>query len=139
VFVNNPALVAYAEGRSIFTKSTGHEATAEDMKILSIGTGQSAEGYPYRKAKDWGMVQWVKPLISIMMSGSAEVTDYELQKIYETVNNPNQYLRINGDLNDTKIDPDMDNASKANMKKLKAFGTKLFEENKGRIEEWLGE
>ncbi|MCP4460387.1 MAG: patatin [Cytophagales bacterium] len=137
VFVNNPALVSYAEGRSIFTNKKGEDARAQDMKILSIGTGQSIQHYGYGKAKDWGMVQWVKPLIDIMMSGSAEVADYELGKIYGTVKNPNQYIRINGNLKETKVDPAMDCATDKNMQLLKVFGTAIFKKNKRAIGEWL--
>ncbi|MEQ8905117.1 patatin-like phospholipase family protein [Ekhidna sp.] len=137
VFVNNPALVAYAEGRNIF-EIDGEEATAKDMRILSIGTGYTRKPYPYKKAKKWGMAEWVQPVIDIMMSGASEVAHYQLDKIYGTIDNPDQYLRIDGDLKSTDIDPDMDCATPENMAKLKAFGKKLFEENKGKIEEWLG-
>ncbi|MEQ9466084.1 MAG: CBASS cGAMP-activated phospholipase [Ekhidna sp.] len=136
VFVNNPALVAYAEGRTIF-EMDGDEATAKDMKILSIGTGHNRKSYKYSKAKNWGMAEWVQPVIDIMMSGSADVAHYQLDKIYGTIDNPDQYLRIDGDLKSTDIDPDMDCATQENMSKLKAFGQQLFEENKEKIEEWL--
>lgn len=138
VFVNNPALVAYAEGRSIF-ESNGQQAKAKDMKILSIGTGHNRKSYPYNKAKNWGMAEWVQPVIDIMMSGSADVAHYQLQKIYDTVDNPKQYLRIDKDLEPetTGIDPDMDCATQENMAKLKEFGQRLFEENKEKIKEWL--
>lgn len=136
VFVNNPALVTYAEGRNIF-KVNGDEATAKDMKILSLGTGYTRKSYPYKKAKGWGMAEWVQPVIDIMMSGASEVAHYQLDKIYGTIDNPDQYLRIDGDLKTTDIDPDMDCATQENMAKLKEFGQQLFEENKGKIEEWL--
>ncbi|MEO9482639.1 MAG: CBASS cGAMP-activated phospholipase [Ekhidna sp.] len=138
VFVNNPSLVAYAEGRTIF-EIDGEEATAKDMKILSIGTGHNRKSYPYKKAKKWGMAEWVQPVIDIMMSGSADVAHYQLDKIYGTIDNPDQYLRIDKDLDPdtTGIDPDMDCATQENMANLKAFGQQLFEENKGKIGEWL--
>lgn len=136
VFVNNPALVAYAEGRNIF-EIEGEEATAKDMKILSIGTGYTRKSYPYKKAKKWGMAEWVQPVIDIMMSGASEVAHYQLDKIYGTIDNPDQYLRIDGDLKSTDIDPDMDCATQENMSKLKEFGQQLFEENKEEIKKWL--
>ena len=126
-----------AEGRNIF-EVNGDEATAKDMKILSIGTGYTRKEYAYNKAKKWGMAEWVKPIIDIMMSGAAEVAHYQLDKIYGTIDNPDQYLRIDGDLKETNIDPDMDCASQENMANLKVFGQQLFEENKEKIEEWLG-
>lgn len=137
VFVNNPGLVAYAEGREIFKTDKGNKATAKDMKILSIGTGYSKKMYHYSKAKDYGMAQWVQPIIDIMMSGSAEVADFQLRKIYDTTPTPTQYLRIDGDLKGSKVDPEMDCASSSNMNELKAFGKELFKKNKVAIEKWL--
>lgn len=137
VFVNNPALVAYAEGREIFDNEQREKATAKDMKILSIGTGYSRKKYNYSRAKNYGMAEWVQPIIDIMMSASAEVSDYQLNKIYDTIENPNQYLRIDGSLKETDVEADMDCATKENMSKLKEFGQKLFEDNKDKIENWL--
>lgn len=136
VFVNNPSLVAYAEGRNIF-KIKGEEATAKDMKILSIGTGFTRKPYAYKDAKNWGMAEWVQPVIDIMMSGASEVAHYQLNKIYGTIDDPSQYLRIDGDLKSTDIDPDMDCATKENMTLLKEFGKKLFDENREAIKHWL--
>lgn len=145
VFVNNPALAAYAEGRTLFKvkdqSGKNVEATAKDMKILSLGTGHSKKTYHYSKAKNWGMAQWVQPVIDIMMSGSADVAHYQLEQIYGTITQPKQYLRIDGDLKGTGIDPDMDNASPENMKKLQDFAKKILKANGGenmkKIEEWL--
>lgn len=74
VFVNNPALCAYAEVHNEY------EVTARDMAILSLGTGYEKQAYNYNQAKDWGMLGWIKPLISIMMSGVPEVVDYQLDE-----------------------------------------------------------
>lgn len=137
VFVNNPSLVSYAEGRNIFKREDGDEATAKEMKILSIGTGFTKKAYEHKKAKNYGMAQWVQPVIDIMMSGASEVAHYQLDKIYGTIDNPSQYLRIDGDLKKTNVDPDMDCATQENMENLKTFGKQLFEENKDKIKEWL--
>ncbi|MEQ8712331.1 MAG: patatin-like phospholipase family protein [Cyclobacteriaceae bacterium] len=137
VFVNNPALAAYAEGRNIFELNDGERATAADMKILSLGTGFTRQKYSHSKAKNWGKAEWVQPIIDIMMSGSSEVADYQLRKIFETTNSPEQYLRINGDLRTSDINPDLGCATQENMKKLKAYGIELFHHHSEKIEAWL--
>lgn len=138
VFVNNPALVAYAEGRSFFSIGTV-EATAKDMKILSLGTGFTKKKYRYSRAKNYGKAQWIQPVIDIMMSGASEVADYQLEKIYNTTDQPDQYLRIDEFLNpkETGIDPDMDCATPENMERLRKFGTELFNTCKDDIANWL--
>lgn len=121
VFVNNPTLCAYAEARKLKFNATKNKPTAKEMAILSIGTGNIDNPYYYKNAKDWGMVQWLKPLIDIMMSGVAETVDYQLGQIYDAVGKPNQYLRLSPDLHNAK--PSMDDASHENLKALKEAGS----------------
>jgi len=116
VFVNNPTLCAFAEVQNKY------KTPAEEMAILSLGTGFSKKEYDYNKAKDWGMIQWVKPLIDIMMSGVSEVVDYQLNQIFEGLDASSQYLRINTKL-PIDVSPDMDDASPENLQALKELGT----------------
>jgi hypothetical protein len=90
------------------------------MMILSIGTGGKDKKYEYNKAKDWGAVQWIVPIIDIMMSGVADTVDYQLQQIYDAVGKPDQYLRLSPEL--YTADNAMDNASTDNLQALKNDG-----------------
>ncbi|MFY0598086.1 MAG: patatin-like phospholipase family protein [Cyclobacteriaceae bacterium] len=136
VFANNPAMVAYSEVRNEFKNDSGADCTAKDMKVLSLGTGFDKRKYLYKEAKNWGMAQWVKPIVDIMMSGSVEVDDYYLGQIFDTLDNPNQYLRVNGHMPED-VDPAMDNAKPKNLKALKAFGEQLFQDNKDELAAWF--
>lgn len=122
VFANNPALCGYAEARKLFKKPEINKAvTAADMMILSIGTGSDKTTYPYNKAKKWGKAEWVRPIIDIMMSGVADTVDYQLRHIYDAIEKPNNYLRVDTTLPIT-INHEMDDASKENMLALKEHG-----------------
>ncbi len=121
VFVNNPTLCAYAEARKLKFDAKRNKPTAKEMAILSIGTGKIDKPYYYKKAKDWGMVEWLKPLIDIMMSGVAETVDYQLRQIYDAVGTPNQYLRLSPALHNAK--PSMDDATHENLMALKEAGS----------------
>ncbi len=116
VFVNNPALCAFAE---VYNE---YKTAPEKIVILSLGTGYSKKEYDYDKAKDWGMIQWVKPIIDIMMSGVSEVVDYQLRQIFDAVGANGQYVRINTEL-PIDVSPDMDDASPKNLQALKELGT----------------
>ena len=131
VFVNNPAMCAYSEARS-------HEGiSAKDMKILSLSTGGSKKRYYYSKAKDYGMAQWVQPVIDIMMSGGADVAHFHLQQIFGTVENgEDQYLRIDEKL-PKGMNPEMDCATPENMEALQKFGKQLFKNNQTALGEWF--
>jgi patatin-like phospholipase/acyl hydrolase len=115
LFANNPALCGYAEARTL-----PKQPRAKDMVILSLGTGATQESYPYKSAKNWGRVQWIQPVLDIMMSGVAETVDYQLRQIYDAVQRPKQYLRIEPNLGDAS--PHMDDASPGNLNNLRLAG-----------------
>ena len=119
VFVNNPSLVAYSEVRSMNFSGIDNLPTAKDMMIVSIGTGSTSKKYEYSKAKDWGAVQWIKPIIDIMMSASAETVHHHLTQIFGTLKPRDKadYYRLEPKV--VSADNEMDNASVDNMQKLK--------------------
>ena len=120
VFVNNPTLCAYSEARTWKFDQTRNKPKAANMVIFSIGTGGTDKSFEYKKAKNWGAVQWIVPIIDIMMSGVAETVDYQLKQIYDAVGKPEQYIRINPELGNANSD--MDDASMKNLKALKEAG-----------------
>lgn len=121
IFANDPALCAYSEVRN--AKGL---PTAKDMFILSIGTGGENKSYDYADAKNWGALGWIKPVIDIMMSASAETTHYHLLKMFAAQGNQRNYMRIQpSSLGNAK--PDMDDASPNNLIALKEVGIKTAE------------
>ena len=131
IFANNPALCAYAEMRNKFsTKEL--KVLASDILLLSIGTGDANASYSYDEAKDWGLASWAKPALDMMMSGVSDTVDYQLKQIFEASGASKQYLRINGEL-PANIDPNMDCTDRENLKALKNFGDKLYDEHQQAI------
>jgi len=131
VFANNPALCAYAEARM---KLPGHPKT-EDMAMLSIGTGYVKKEYPFKDAKDWGLLEWAKPVIDIMMTGVSETVDYQLRRIFEAAERPGQYLRIDGKIKNAT--PDLDEASAANLRNLEKDGKRISREFEEQLDGFL--
>jgi len=119
IFANNPAMCAYAEARDLFY--SGIKDANPDIFILSIGTGTIKKQYEYKKAKDWGALGWVAPLIDMMMSGVSETVDYQLRKLFEAFGKPQNYVRIMPELGMGA--PEMDDASPQNLAALKEAGT----------------
>lgn len=120
VFANNPALCAYVEARQHYKNNSGAGVTAKDMFLVSIGTGAVEHPYLYGKAKNWGLAQWIKPLVDIMMSGSAETVDFQLQHIFASEDVTKQYHRIEPSLNGASIK--IDDVSTENLQALKIAG-----------------
>jgi patatin-like phospholipase/acyl hydrolase len=135
IFANNPALCAYAEMRNKFSTNE-LKILAPDILLLSIGTGYAKYSYSYDEAKDWGLAAWAKPALDMMMAGVSDTVDYQLQQIFEAAGVTKQYLRIDGELT-RDIDPGMDCVEPENLQALKAFGDKLYDENKQAILSFL--
>ncbi len=131
VFANNPTLCAYSEARTHEFDASRKKPTASEMAVLTLGTGNVDTPYYHKNAKDWGIAQWVKPLIDIMMSGVSETVDYQLKQIYDAVNKPKQYLRIEPDLGSASRE--MDDASTENLKALKKAGIDSAKSNEKEL------
>jgi patatin-like phospholipase/acyl hydrolase len=129
VFANNPALCAYAEARTM-----GKKPTAKEMVILSLGTGQVETPYYYDQAKDWGAVQWIRPVLSIMMTAVSETVDYQLKQMFDAIKAPGQYLRLQSDL--PLENADMDNAELGNLRALKEIGQETAEKRRSDLEKF---
>ncbi|CAK9866183.1 unnamed protein product [Sphagnum jensenii] len=113
---NNPALVATTHALS--NNEEFPEATSlQDILILSLGAGQMDKTHELSRAKKWGMTGWVRPIMDIMMDGTADTVDYQLATAYAGQNCSENYLRIqlSGLPNKTSI---MDCATQENIKDL---------------------
>lgn len=134
LFANNPAMTAYAEARTMdFAKIIGNDNKpsfpgANNMFMISLGTGSIKKPYYYEEAKDWGNIQWIKPVIDILMSGNSETVDFELKQLFSTCTNPKDYVRLVPDLRGASAE--MDDASSSNIKALLRLGDKFVADNK---------
>lgn len=133
VFANNPTMCAYSEARTMDFEGKTNKPTAKDMFIISLGTGTNEKPYAYGKVKKWGVAQWIRPIVNIMMSGVSDTTDYHLKQIFDTLEGEqkNNYYRIEPELEKAK--PDMDEASKENMGNLQSAGNDYVVKHKDQI------
>ncbi len=119
MFAGNPTMCAWVEAhKSNF--GTINKPDINDLYVVSLGTGKEKKKYDYKKAKDWGLVGWARPVVDILLSSSAEVVDYQMQKLFETAGCHDCYVRIDPELGKAK--PDMDDVSDENIKQLKDAG-----------------
>jgi hypothetical protein len=157
VFASNPAALAYVEAirmwkdthdykRQFAAQAFVHEKGddgdgdkgmmarvkadnfAPPIFMVSIGTGRKGKTYKYKKVKRWGIPGWILPLIDILMQGSSETVDYQMQYLLPPFIGDNgveqaRYYRFN-----ITIDPeyaDMSDASPKNVKQLIKYGHML--------------
>jgi predicted acylesterase/phospholipase RssA len=101
VFAANPAVCAYAE-------------TGGDLELLvSLGTGEYTRPLPFEKVRDWGQLQWARPILDVVFDGTADAVDLQLSALLG-----DDYVRLQTRL-DTASD-DFDDASAENLKALRA-------------------
>jgi patatin-like phospholipase/acyl hydrolase len=77
ICINNPAMAAVAD-----VLKSMPEVNINDIECLSIGTGIYSKSLGI-KTTGWGMVNWVKPITSIMMQASAKTVTYECDEILQ--------------------------------------------------------
>ncbi len=146
VFVNNPALCAYSEARSLhfskrnvlpgnFSKPKPDKPSAKDMLLISIGTGSSKRRYEFDHLRDAGLIKWLPVIIDIMMSGNSETVHYHLSKMWDTLDadDKKDYYRLEPDLKTAS--PEMDNVKKKNLKLLKEAGESYVFEHTEKLNE----
>jgi patatin-like phospholipase/acyl hydrolase len=78
VFANNPSMCALA--LALDARANAVRPALDDLRVLSIGTG-TALTYIEGRNLDWGLAQWVKPLIDVMMDGVAGIADYQCRQL----------------------------------------------------------
>lgn len=129
VFANNPSLCAYAEARQMDFDENKCKPTADDIFMVSIGTGNTTKKkLKYETIKNYGVLEWIKPLIDIMMSGVSQTVDFQLKQLFAAAEKPFQYIRIEPILHHAKAE--MDDASPKNLAALKEAGTKSAEDER---------
>ena len=74
VVANNPSLAAVAQTQD--TRNTDPVPALGDIFLLSLGTGVNLS-YMKGKNLDWGLAQWAKPLVSLLLDASMGIADYQ--------------------------------------------------------------
>ncbi len=141
VFANNPALCAYAEARKLLFSSLLQDPlkpdkpSAKDMMFVSVGTGTVKKPYHYKDFKDAGELEWLQPILDILMSGNAETVDYQLKQMYKTLEaeDKNDYYRLEPSLREACSE--MDLVTMENLENLKQAGLWFVDKNKLVLDE----
>ena len=125
VFANNPSMIGLSEALASGSK-------IDDILLCSIGTGLSDFALPYEKAKNWGMIDWVKPLISVMMDGMADSADYHARMLLPDSGSDQKYFRFNGLLKNSS--DDLDNVSRSNILGLLKDADNIIDRQKTELD-----
>lgn len=120
-FANNPAMCAYAESQRDHPRS--------DVVIVSLGTGRLTQAISYEQAKDWGILQWIRPLLGVVMDGASAAIDYQLDQV---LGRDQRHFRFQTTLTDAS--DQLDDADAANLADLQTLAQATIESDAARID-----
>jgi uncharacterized protein len=107
VFAINPAAIAYAEAGG-------------DIEVLaSLGTGQHTRPFPFDEVKDWGQLEWARPILDVVFDGSADAVDAQLAALVR-----DRYIRLQTRLDEAS--DALDDASPDNLAALRREAERLI-------------
>ena len=107
VFAINPAALAYAEA-------------AGDIEVLaSLGTGQHTRPLPFDEVKDWGQLEWARPILEVVFDGSADAVEGQLAALVS-----DRYIRLQTRLDEAS--DALDDASPENLAALRREAERLI-------------
>jgi patatin-like phospholipase/acyl hydrolase len=118
VYMNSPAVSAYAEARKLFPN--------ERIAMLSLGTGELTRPIPYEEARTWGSALWVMSLLDCMFDGVSKAADHQMRLFLGE-----HYLRLQTPLH--YASDDMDDASRGNIRNLKQTARELIKREAGSL------
>lgn len=117
IFANNPAMCAYADAKKMMINDGRPN---DEILIVSLGTGNLTGTLNAAAAKNWGQLNWVRTLITMIFDGASDTVDYQLRQL---IPSGNIYYRFQPQL--TFGNDEMDDVSRENLLALKAL-TKTF-------------
>ncbi|HEV3220782.1 MAG TPA: patatin-like phospholipase family protein [Candidatus Acidoferrales bacterium] len=120
IYVNNPAMAAFAEGRHLHPDAT-------EFIVVAVGTGDTQANITYKEARKWGLFGWANEIIPVMMDGVSEAVDYELNNLPECIYHRLQVPALPPASNK------MDDVSKENLANLQLVARKYVQANETEI------
>lgn len=122
VFANNPSMIALSEALSSGTDIS-------KVLLCAVGTGMNDRKIPYEEAKDWGLLGWVRPVISVMMDGMSDSAHYHAQKLLlDPDDDPAKQLYFRFDIRLKDALDDLDATHRANITALLEEADKIIKE-----------
>jgi uncharacterized protein len=121
VFAVNPAMSAFAEVMRF-------QPSAEVL-LVSLGTGQRTRKRSFADIEDWGLVEWVRPLLDAVFDGQSDAVDYQLRHALAD----GRYWRFQIEL-DLASD-DLDDATEGNLKLLRKHAEDLIQRESAALDE----
>lgn len=117
----NPAMCAYVEARKT--------ADTNEILLVSLGTGSATRRMEYEEARDWGYVEWARPVLQMLLDGPKDAVDHQLSILMGSgAGSERHYYRFDTTL-DFALD-ELDVATRGNIENLKREAHQIMREKK---------
>ncbi|KAI5061221.1 hypothetical protein GOP47_0023726 [Adiantum capillus-veneris] len=135
---NNPAFLSIIhilkenfKGNQKFCKRI-KDKDYKSLLVLSLGTGSVSKSYSATDASHWGVLKWVYkegqvPIVDMCFDGSADMVDFNLHVLFQTLECGDNYLRIQAP-NLSSKNSAVDDARDENLENLLQIGNTLLDE-----------
>lgn len=126
VFANNPSMCALVDAMREFKKGL------EQVFMVSLGTGSERKRpLEFQRVKNWGVVNWAQPLLTIVFNGITDTVNYQTDLILNAANSPQQFYRFQID-DLPKSLYRLDNVGAKNISSLKESAEKFLKTDGGK-------
>src|SRR5574341_2303029 len=124
---NTPAMCAYAELLRWHPGET-------NILVVSLGTGEATRPIPYAEAKEWGLAEWLLPVLSMFFDGMQDSVDYQLRMLCASEEGQlSRYYRFQPTL--IAGNDNIDDASRTNLRVLKMVAEDLIKTQSAAIDQ----
>jgi uncharacterized protein len=131
VYANNPAMCGYVEAKEL-------HPDAEEVLVVSLGTGQHTRPIHYEDAKGWGLALWAKPVLNVVFDGVSDTVDHQMKILCRDSDEGDpRYYRFQTELD--RGSDDMDNATATNIAVLKDKARELIDQKADELEKLCSE
>jgi len=107
VFATNPAMCAYAQLDG-----------GADL-VVSLGCGEHTRRMPYEEVRDWGRLEWARPVLDVVFDGTSDAVDIQLESLLGA-----DYVRLQTPLDEAS--DDLDDVTPENLAALDREAERLI-------------
>jgi hypothetical protein len=128
-YANNPTMCAVAEAIC----STKFNKRLENVFVVSLGTGEQTRPLNYQSVKNWGLLSWAQPILSVVFHGVSDTVNYQTNLILNVAGKPKHHYRLQ-----TKLEGDifkLDDTRPGTIRALKGLANDLIEKHDRDIDD----
>jgi uncharacterized protein len=121
VVANNPGMCAFAD--------VERHGESQDIVMVSVGTGTAKKEFAWPGVQHWGVAQWARPILSLLMDASSQAIHFELRHV---LGSP-RYRRFQVEIpHEAEA---IDNVSETNLAMLTLLGQEMVRGNDREIDQ----